>query len=40
MLAEIAERHGLSVSTVQRRVRQMCSTRIVSKYKEVVILLG
>lgn len=37
--SEIAERHGLSVSTVQRRMRQVHSTRIISKYKEVVILM-
>ena len=38
-LAEIAERHGLSVSTVQRRIRQVRPTCIISKYKEVVILM-
>ena len=38
-LSEIAERHGISVSTVQRRIRKVHSTRIVSKYKEVVILM-
>ncbi len=38
-LSEIAERHGLSVSTVQRRLRQVHTTRIVSKYKDVVILM-
>ena len=38
-LIEIAERHGLSVSTVQRRLRQVHTTRIVSKYKDVVILM-
>ena len=38
-LSEIAERHGLSVSTVQRRMREVYTTRIVSKYKEVVILM-
>ena len=38
-LSEIAERHGLSVSTVQRRMRQVHTTRIVSKYREVVILM-
>ena len=38
-LSEIAEKHGISVSTVQRRIRKVHSTRIVSKYKEVVILM-
>lgn len=38
-LSEIAEKHGISVSTVQRRMRKVHSTRIVSKYKEVVILM-
>ena len=38
-LSEIAQRHGLSVSTVQRRIRQVRSKRIVSKYKDVVILM-
>lgn len=38
-LSEIAERHSISVSTVQRRIRKVHSTRIVSKYKEVVILM-
>lgn len=38
-LSEIAEQHGLSVSTVQRRMRQVRPTRIISKYKEVVILM-
>ena len=38
-LSELAERHGLLVSTVQRRMRQVHTTRIVSKYKEVVILM-
>lgn len=38
-LSELAERHGISVSTVQRRIRKVRSTRIVSKYKEVVILM-
>ncbi|MEG2492384.1 MAG: hypothetical protein RSA67_07545, partial [Alistipes sp.] len=38
-LAQIAERHHLSVSTVQRRLREVHTTRIVSKYKDVVILM-
>ena len=38
-LSEIAEKHGISVSTVQRRMRKVHSTRIVSKYNEVVILM-
>lgn len=38
-LSEIADRHGLSVSTVQRRMRKVHSTRIISKYKEVIILM-
>lgn len=38
-LSEIASRHGLSVSTVQRRMRKVHSTRIISKYKEVIILM-
>lgn len=38
-LSEIAERHGISVSTVQRRIRQVRPTCIISKYKEVVVLM-
>ena len=38
-LSAIAEKHDISVSTVQRRIRKVHSTRIVSKYKEVVILM-
>ena len=38
-LSEIAQKHSISVSTVQRRIRKVHSTRIVSKYKEVVILM-
>lgn len=38
-LAEIAKRHHLSVSTIQCRLRQVRPTRIISKYKDVVILM-
>ena len=37
--SEVAERHHLSVSTVQRRIRKVSPKRIVSKYKDVVLLM-
>lgn len=38
-LQQLAEKHSVSVSTIQRRLRTIHSTRIISKDKDVVVLL-
>ncbi len=38
-LAQLAEKHNVSVSTIQRRLRTIHSTRMISKDKDVVVLM-
>ena len=38
-LVQLAAKHSVSVSTIQRRLRTIHSTRIISKDKEVVVLM-
>jgi len=38
-LSQLADKYGVSVSTIQRRLREIHSTRIISKDKEVVVLM-
>lgn len=38
-LLQLAEKHSVSVSTIQRRLRTVHSTRLISKDKDVVVLM-
>lgn len=38
-LVQLAEKHSVSVSTIQRRLRTIHSTRLISKDKDVVVLM-
>ncbi|MEG2479683.1 MAG: hypothetical protein RSA50_05380, partial [Mucinivorans sp.] len=38
-LKQLSEKYSVSVSTVQRRLREVRSTRIISKDKDVVVLM-
>ena len=39
-LVQLAQKHDVSVSTIQRRLRTIHSTRIISKDKDVVVLMN